>query len=254
MNDNLLGFPVEMKEHIDAGEMAFAPLTNEIAKRALQVRHIGAPIESTEWRKAKFMNMGDSGQLVDILRTHFKYEVEREYLFAEIGVHRAETSAAIFRAFPKACGMLVDPWGTYDADHPYRKSGDGCSKLTADQQEANMQAAEEAVAFAGSRASIMRCDSLTAAEIVRALHRFGLTKQRFDWCFIDGDHTKDAVKADIEAWYPLVRDGGVVSGHDWLHPKERRNGQFGVAKAVNEYAETNNLKLNVEGSVWWIQK
>lgn len=33
--------------------------------------------------------------------------------------------------------------------------------------------------------------------------------------FIDGDHRFDAVKKDCELWEPKVRDGGILSGHDF---------------------------------------
>jgi len=34
--------------------------------------------------------------------------------------------------------------------------------------------------------------------------------------FLDADHSKRGVLADIEAWKPKVRAGGVICGHDWL--------------------------------------
>ena len=36
-----------------------------------------------------------------------------------------------------------------------------------------------------------------------------------DFVFIDGDHRYEFVKADIEAWVPKVKSGGIVSGHDY---------------------------------------
>lgn len=43
---------------------------------------------------------------------------------------------------------------------------------------------------------------------------------------LDGDHSYEAVKADIAAWLPKMKKGGVISGDDYLWP--------GVTKAVHE--------------------
>jgi predicted O-methyltransferase YrrM len=36
-----------------------------------------------------------------------------------------------------------------------------------------------------------------------------------DFVFIDGDHRYECVKADIEAWLPKVKAGGIIAGHDY---------------------------------------
>lgn len=45
-----------------------------------------------------------------------------------------------------------------------------------------------------------------------------------DWVFIDADHSYRAVVADIAAWSPKVKRGGLISGHDY--------GRSGVTDAV----------------------
>lgn len=50
----------------------------------------------------------------------------------------------------------------------------------------------------------------------------------FDLLYVDADHAYDAVKADLLAWWPKVRDGGVVAGHDYIWKFK------GVIKAVWE--------------------
>jgi predicted O-methyltransferase YrrM len=41
-----------------------------------------------------------------------------------------------------------------------------------------------------------------------------------DAVYIDGNHLKDSVVFDIKTWYPKVRRGGVISGHDYSHTKK----------------------------------
>lgn len=62
----------------------------------------------------------------------------------------------------------------------------------------------------------------------------------FDIIFIDGDHRYDECKADIEAWSPHVRHGGIICGHDYT--------QFfpGVTKAVKECGHDASI-----GPVWY---
>jgi hypothetical protein len=47
-----------------------------------------------------------------------------------------------------------------------------------------------------------------------------------DIVFIDGDHDYQPVKDDIAAWIPKVKNGGLITGHDYLLPS--------VKKAVDE--------------------
>ena len=42
-----------------------------------------------------------------------------------------------------------------------------------------------------------------------------LKRRSFDLCYIDADHSYEAVKADIEACKSLVRPGGYIGGHDY---------------------------------------
>ena len=66
-----------------------------------------------------------------------------------------------------------------------------------------------------------------------------------DFVFIDAEHTYEAVKADIEAWWPLVRVGGFLTGHDF-------SARFrGVKRAV---IERFGKALLHDGDVWYIRK
>lgn len=51
--------------------------------------------------------------------------------------------------------------------------------------------------------------------------------QSIDLLFIDGDHTYEGVKRDLEMYRPMVRPGGIIALHDVLDtPKHRKDGCF----------------------------
>ena len=50
-----------------------------------------------------------------------------------------------------------------------------------------------------------------------------------DFVFIDANHEYDYVKKDIEAWFPKVKVGGIIAGHDYKY------GWTDVDKAVDEF-------------------
>jgi hypothetical protein len=67
-----------------------------------------------------------------------------------------------------------------------------------------------------------------------------------DFVYIDGNHLYDYVRRDIELYYPRVKCGGVIGGHDiWMDD---------VNRAVFEFARERDLKVNVKYPDWWIIK
>ena len=55
----------------------------------------------------------------------------------------------------------------------------------------------------------------------------------FDWVYIDGDHSRDAVTDDLEAWSAKVKSGGLISGDDYFWRDE--SGRKSVKEAVDGF-------------------
>lgn len=76
-----------------------------------------------------------------------------------------------------------------------------------------------------------------------------------DFVYLDSDHKYEAIKSEIEAWYPKVRKGGVLAGHDYVTGSHIE--EFGVIPAVTEFIERENLTLHTTDeaySSWWVTK
>jgi hypothetical protein len=43
------------------------------------------------------------------------------------------------------------------------------------------------------------------------------SKDKFDFCFIDGEHTSKQLTKDLDNYSQLIRKGGIVAAHDYMH-------------------------------------
>lgn len=78
--------------------------------------------------------------------------------------------------------------------------------------------------------------------------------ESLDFVYIDADHDYDNIKADYEAWFPKLRKGGVMSGHDYGDD----NG-FGVKQYIDELGvpfetTTNDTWEGRKYNSWWLIK
>ncbi len=67
----------------------------------------------------------------------------------------------------------------------------------------------------------------------------------FDWLYIDGDHTYEVVKKELNKYYPLIKRGGFLCGHDYGPTGKETNG--GPRRAVDEFIEEKDLSLLDKG-------
>ena len=61
--------------------------------------------------------------------------------------------------------------------------------------------------------------------------------ESLDFIFIDADHSYDAVVCDLQMWYPKIKTGGLVAGHDY-HTQP-------VSMAVNSFRSVSNISANM---------
>jgi hypothetical protein len=74
-----------------------------------------------------------------------------------------------------------------------------------------------------------------------------------DFVYIDGNHNYEYVKQDIELYYPLVKHGGIIGGHDADHVSVLRAFFELVAeKKIQHYFIGSYLMSNHPD--WWVVK
>ena len=139
---------------------------------------------------------------------------------AEIGVWRGSFSAYLCKTIPGLHLTCVDPWIRYGGYEDPKNQQAGL-------EDAYVQACAVLEPYG---CDIKRMTSKKAAALV--------PDGSLDFIFVDGNHGKDYVLADLEAWVPKVRSSGIISGHDYeLVPRRK---WLQVKAAVDEWRQTHN--------------
>lgn len=139
----------------------------------------------------------------------------------EIGVAEGYFSADLLAMpinFPRV--YMVDPWRCL-----VDQKGDGSQP--SEWHERNLAATRARVAPFGERAVILRGCSAEMAQYV--------PNRTLSLCYIDGDHSYQGVKTDIEVWYPKLIRGGVMAFHDYEMP------EYGVKTALHEFCQGKRI-------------
>lgn len=125
----------------------------------------------------------------------------------EIGTHRGDFADDLLAGWD---GHLtcVDPWSIPPGYEEQAKTLWGDAKTRDD----DYQAARDISYKYPGRMSLLRGLSLEAVKI--------FANNTLDFVHIDGDHSYESVRADILAWYPKLKSGGILAGHDIVCPNE----------------------------------
>jgi len=62
--------------------------------------------------------------------------------------------------------------------------------------------------------------------------------------FLDAAHDYESVSKDLEAWWPKIKNGGILSGHDFYGKQNGFAEENGVAKALNIFLKEKRLKID----------
>lgn len=155
----------------------------------------------------------------------------------EIGVHKGDLSWRLLASNRNLFLHLVDPWEECTGGS-YKTTVDHINQLTQEQQDAVMDVAMNSVSLFKGQFKVHRMTSEEAAE--------DFEDGSIDFVFIDGDHSYEGCANDIRLWYPKLKEGGLLSGHDY---REGRN--YGVMQAVNEFVQSTGKPLRLGANYTW---
>jgi hypothetical protein len=203
----------------------------------------------TTWQRP---NLANRAQLIS-----FVGERAPKGLGVEVGSFKGEFAKTILESWSGSLYM-VDVW---------RKLGEEYSDMS-NCDDAYVEAMKNVVGYE-DRAIMVRASSRQAAKM--------FPDQSLDFVYIDANHSYDFIMEDLGLWYPKVKTGGFLCGHDYLAidwnndpnfaDEKKKNkfiwsqgsymGLFGVNPAVDEFCIANGIKKRVTqewlGS-WYIQK
>lgn len=139
----------------------------------------------------------------------------------EVGVRKGHFSEHILDHWNGEKLVSVDPWRAEPLDEYI-----DISNVTQYEHDANHSETCWRLARFGPRSEVWRA---TGAEAIPALPAGCL-----DFVYLDARHDAQSVRRDLASWWPLVRPGGVIAGHDYLDGA-LPEGLFGVRSAVDAF-------------------
>lgn len=162
----------------------------------------------------------------------------------EIGVLRGKLSSYLLGMHDKMTLSMVDRWSAADPEETYAIYGPGYAQMNTVQITKCKDRAVGSVQSYGDRAKVFHMLSEEAVD--------RQDDASFDLVFIDADHLYLAVQNDIKLWWPKVKSGGWIGGHDYDHPQWP---DWGVKRAADEFAEREGLALETgDDLTWFVRK
>lgn len=167
-------------------------------------------------------------QVKEVLKDCFQ---EFPFEGIEIGTNAGDLTRTLLRDFPNLKKLFtIDPWSHF----PGAEFEAGHGQEYHDEQK---KAAYEKLMPYKDRVEVfqMTSDDFFALSWPR--------KEETDFVWIDGHHSYAQAKRDIENAIMVVREGGVIGGHDY-------GLVGGVTKAVDEICGDNDLDTGGDFT-WW---
>jgi Methyltransferase domain len=139
----------------------------------------------------------------------------------EVGVDEGIFSEYLLEYWHGRQLLSVDPW----LEMPPDEYIDTCNTSQASMDE-KYERTKRRLACFGDRSDVRRETSVEAAARV--------TPGSLDFVYLDARHSYEGVTEDLQVWFPLMRAGGLMAGHDY-NDGVFVQGIHGVRSAVDEF-------------------
>jgi hypothetical protein len=163
----------------------------------------------------------------------------------ELGTQKGAYSTRVLSKW-RNCSLYVqvDAWTSLTTNYQDKanKAEEEFNNHTSGWRWPQLQRMEEA----GFAERIMQCHNLTSVCALRFPPAY------FDFIYVDARHDRLSVLEDLTAWWPLLRAGGVIAGHDYTEQQEPfrvMQGGKPVKGASDPQSSGQNWTLNHDGTV-----
>tara|TARA_B100001248_G_scaffold9854_1_gene6508 strand:+ start:18464 stop:19087 length:624 start_codon:yes stop_codon:yes gene_type:complete len=193
---------------------------------------------------------------------HVMHLIKKNTIGAEIGVWMGNTSTQFLKKGLKKFYM-IDPYSV----EPYKQN----SEMSYQEWLAKYQPITGEIAEAGFQKYYdrvfddikSRFKDFEEVELCREtsdnfFEKYLASKghgnfEMLDWIYIDGDHSYEQCKKDLNNALQIVKPGGLIIGDDYGWPDAKWE-KPGVTKAVNEFVLQTDFGMNRKGMTQYVIK
>lgn len=155
---------------------------------------------------------------------------KKDMVGIEIGTFQGKNAKSIFKICDIKRIYLIDPYDSYEDYH---------DNLTYHLKEAKKKAHNRLKDYEDKIVWVEKKSEDAVNDV----------KEKVDFIYIDGNHSYEYTKKDIQLYWKTLKFGGVMGGDNFNDTID-----YGVADAVIEFVVKNKLKLNLYQDDWWVVK
>lgn len=161
-------------------------------------------------------------------------ESEKFETGVELGVQHGDFAKQMLRNWPSCRKyVLVDIWKQLDNYHDL-------ANVDNNRQEMKYQITLENTKKWKEKIEVCRDYTVKCAEIYK--------DKQFDFIYVDALHDYKGVLLDLEKWWPLLKQGGIMAGHDYV-TQEDGPAQTGQNWTINYDGTVDHTGRAVQGAV-----